>query len=151
MMCTDTKCLEKLIVSQICLFLKSNDSGDISLGEIETFVSYSYPGEMYVTYLWVNLILNCIFHLMVFILDLAANEIFHIAFWYLKVTQPLLCFWVNLVFVSSHAWVFMSWRIGFHASLVKKLNPGLTRKLFESLKFSPMTQAVHGVTKTGCL
>ena len=41
-------------------------------------------------------------------------------------TQPQLCFWVNLVFVSSPQWIFISSPINFlDASLVEKLFPDL--------------------------
>ena len=47
----------------------------------------------------------------------------------LKVTHPPLCFWVNLVFVSSLRWVFIPSPIDFlDASPVEKILPGLTSK-----------------------
>ena len=38
---------EVLIVLNICSFLKSNDSGDMSLGDIETIVSCNQSGKMH--------------------------------------------------------------------------------------------------------
>ena len=45
-MCSDNKCLEILIILDICLFLMSNDSSDTSLGDIEAIVSNNQSGEM---------------------------------------------------------------------------------------------------------
>ena len=45
-MCSDTECLEVLIVLHICSFLMSNDSGNMSLGDIETIVSYNQSIEI---------------------------------------------------------------------------------------------------------
>ena len=100
------------------------------------------PERCIMTYLWVNLSFNCIIHLMVRLLDLTTNKIFHTAFWHLKVTQPLLCYSVNLAFVSSPSRIFISSPIGFHASPVEKLLPGLTTEKFEDFICSPVTQAV---------
>ena len=43
-MCCDIECLEIL---DICSFPSSNNSGYMSLGEIENIVSYNKSGEMY--------------------------------------------------------------------------------------------------------
>ena len=45
-MCSDTECLEVLIVLHICSFLMSNDSGNMSLGDIETILSYNQSIEI---------------------------------------------------------------------------------------------------------
>ena len=71
-----------------------------------------------VTYLMVNFIFNWIIHLIVRILGSILNPQgffdswwnIHKAFWHLKVSQPLRYFWVNLVFVSSSQWIFISSR-----------------------------------------
>ena len=46
-MYSDIECLEKLIVLHICSFLILKDSSDMSLGDIETLVSYNQSGEMH--------------------------------------------------------------------------------------------------------
>ena len=46
-MCSGTKYLDLIFVLLIFLFLMSNDSGDMSLGNIETIASYSQLKEMY--------------------------------------------------------------------------------------------------------
>ena len=71
-MCSGTECLEMVIILHICLFLMSNDSGDISFGKIETILYCTISiarcnGTL--TYLWVNLIFICIIHLMVCVFD----------------------------------------------------------------------------------
>ena len=74
----------------------------------------------------------------------------------LGVTQPFLCFWVNLVFVSSPSRIFISTPFGFFdVSPVEKPLSGLTPHSF----LTPVTQAVpstkqspplHQGTETGC-
>ena len=109
------------------------------------------PERCIMTYLWVNLSFNCIIHLMVRLLDLTTNKIFHTAFWHLKVTQPLLCYSVNLAFVSSPSRIFISSPIGFHASPVEKLLPGLTtEKIWRFYLFSGDSSSPHRVTETLC-
>ena len=46
LMCSDNKCLEILIILDICLFLMSNDSSDTSLGDIDAIVLNNQSGEM---------------------------------------------------------------------------------------------------------
>ena len=46
-MCSGTKYLDLIFVLLIFLFLMSNDSGDMSLGNTETIASYSQLKEMY--------------------------------------------------------------------------------------------------------
>ena len=46
-MCSDTERLEMLIVLHICLLLMLFDSSNISLGDIETIVSYNQSWEIY--------------------------------------------------------------------------------------------------------
>ena len=46
-MCSDTESLKMLIVLHTCLFLMSYDSSNMSLDDIETFVSHNQSGEMY--------------------------------------------------------------------------------------------------------
>ena len=46
-MCSDIERLEMLIVLYMCSFLMSYDSRDMSLGDIETIVSYNQSREMY--------------------------------------------------------------------------------------------------------
>ena len=38
-MCSDTECLEMLIVLIICFFFMSNDSGDMSFGDFNRTIS----------------------------------------------------------------------------------------------------------------
>ena len=109
-----------------------------------------------VIYLWVNLIFNGIIHLMVwygvplsiFKDFLIANEIFHMAYWHFKVSQPLQCFQVNLVLVSSPLWISM---IGSRASSVEKLVLGLTpENLWKLCIFRGDSGSPHRGTEIGC-
>ena len=94
------------------------------------------PGKWTVTYLWVNLTFSWIIHK---------------AFWHLKATQLLLCFWVNLVFVSFSVWIFISSPIGFlDASTVEKLLD-LTPETFWKYYISPAeSSSPYRGTVTGC-
>ena len=65
--CSDVNCL------YICLFLMSYGRQDMSLGDSETIASYKWCRGIYWTYLQVNLIFNCISHLVVFILGSILN------------------------------------------------------------------------------
>ena len=57
-MCSDTECLELLIVLHIYLFFMSYDSSNVNLGDIETTVYTISPERSIVTYFGVNLIFN---------------------------------------------------------------------------------------------
>ena len=65
-----------------------------------------------------------------------------------KVTQPVLFFWVNLVFISSPFWVFISSPIGFvDASPVEKL---ITPENFGQFYISSLNQAFPtGILRQG--
>ena len=109
LICSNAECLEILIILHICLFLTSYDSSKSRLCEMETIVASHQSGELYCNlslrkfdfqwnYSSHNLYIG--FH----------SQSVRIRWWLMKhsqgflmleVTQPLLCFWVNLVFVSS--------------------------------------------------
>ena len=108
------------------------------------------PQRCSTTYLCLNLIFNCVIHLMVRILDLTTNEIFHTAFWHLKATQQLLCFWVCLVFVCSLSWIFMSYSIDFTPPLWKNDSLVAPQKNLKILFFPSNSTNPHRVTETGC-
>ena len=57
-MYSDTERLEMLSVSIICWFLIPYERSDMSLGDTETIVSYDKSREIFVTYLWINLLFN---------------------------------------------------------------------------------------------
>ena len=86
-----------------------------------------------------------------FLVNLTFSWIIHKAFWHLKVTQLLLCFWVNLVFVSFSVWIFISPPIGFlDASTVEKLLD-LTPETFWKYYISPAeSSSPYQGTVTGC-
>ena len=129
-MCSDTERMEMLIVLHICSFLLSYDSSDMSFGDIETTVSWNQSREIccdlslgkFVFLLNYSFYSSYIeIHSQSLKVFLTANETFHKAFWYVKVTQPLLRFWVNLVFVNSPRWISISSPIGFlYTSPVEK-------------------------------
>ena len=85
--------------------------------------------------------------------SLIPNEKVRKIFLHLKVTQPLLCFWIKLVFVSSTA------EFSYHA-LSNSLMPSPWKhysqvspwKILENFTFSPVSQAVFiGVLRQGVL
>ena len=45
-MCSDTERLEMLSVFAFCLFIMSYKISDMSLGDIDSMVSYNYPREI---------------------------------------------------------------------------------------------------------
>ena len=71
--CSDTECLEILIILYICSFFMSNDSVGMYLSGIETIVSYNWFEDMYCNVSLFNMIFNCIIHVMVRLLDLPTN------------------------------------------------------------------------------
>ena len=77
---SDTECLEMLVVLHICLFHMSNDSGDMSLVTLKVLYHTISLEKCSVTYLWVNLIFNGIIHLLIGVLNLTTNKIFHMNF-----------------------------------------------------------------------
>ena len=80
-----------------------------------------------------------------------ANEIFAMSFWHLKVTQPLPCFLVNHVFVSSSPWISILSPISVSASLVEKLLPCLSPEFLWNLYIFPThLSSFHRGTETGC-
>ena len=87
----------------------SYDSGDMSLGDSETIVSYNQSCEMYLTYLWNIwfLIALCIWwfvywvSLSIFKYSLLFNQIFHKMFCHLKVTSVFLGQPSRYIFKSS--------------------------------------------------
>ena len=108
-MCSNAERLEILIILHICLFLTSYDSSNSRLGEMETIVTSNQSRELYC-----NLSLGKFD----FYLNYSSHNLYiglhsqsvRIRWWLMKhsqgilmleVTQPLLCFWINLVFVSS--------------------------------------------------
>ena len=104
-----------------------------------------------VTYLMVNFIFNWIIHLIVRILGSILNPQgfsdswwnIHKAFWHLKVSQPLRYFWINLVFVSSPQWIFISSRsVSLMPPRWRNSSQVLPRKIYENFTFSLMSQAV---------
>ena len=109
-----------------------------------------------VTYLMVNFIFNWIIHLIVRILGSILNPQgffdswwnIHKAFWHLKVSQPLRYFWVNLVFVSSSQWIFISSRsVSLMPPRWRNSSQVSPRKIYA---FSQMSQAVPaGVQRQG--
>lgn len=78
---------------------------------------------------------------------------FHVkCLWHLKVTQPIMCFWINLVniylrqpniFVILPHWTFISSSVDFVVSPVEDLVLGLTSQNFENLPFSPVHCLIH--------
>ena len=108
-MCSNAELQEILIILHICLFLTSYDSSNSRLGEMETIVTSNQSRELYC-----NLSLGKFD----FYLNYSSHNLYiglhsqsvRIRWWLMKhsqgilmleVTQPVLCFWVNLVFVSS--------------------------------------------------
>ena len=131
-MCSDTERLEMLIVLYMCSFLTSYDSRDMSLGDIETIVSYNQSREMY-----------C---------DLSEIMKYTQSFLAVKGYSETSMFWVNLVFVNSPCWVFVSSPIGFlNASQVDKLLPSLNpENLWKFYIFPVESRRPHHGTETGC-
>ena len=130
-----------LIALYICLFFMSNVVPTWALLTLRLSYHIISPERFIVTYLWVNFQLHYSsdglyigFHSQSLKIPiLIANEIFHMAFLHAKVTQPLLCFWDNLVFFISPPGIFMSSPIGFHVSPVEKLLAGLTPENFKKV------------------
>ena len=91
---------------------------------------------------------------------LIANAIFQNIFWQLKVTQPVLCFWINqlymflnqrYVFVSSSHCFFMSFMVGFVVTPVENILLGLTPEKFRKFGISPSeVSSPHKGAVTGC-
>ena len=76
------------------------------------------------------------------------NSVFGHIWHSVKVTQPLLFFWVNLVFISSLFWIFISSPIDFvDASPVEKL---ITPENFGQFYISLLNQTVPtGILRQG--
>ena len=148
--CGDTDCLEMLIVLHICLFFMSNGSSDVSLVTLRLSYRTFSLKRCIVIYLWVNLIFICIIHLMVRILNWTTNEIFHITFWHLKVTQSLffldqpgICQFTSLKFHVIPDWF---------PCLLSQKNYSLVspRKIFKFYFFPGDSSSLHQGTETGC-
>ena len=119
----------------------SYDSRSMNLGDI-WYCAIS-PERCIETYLWIDLIFNWINRLIAFGFHSQSLKILwqlltysKQLFLYLHVTDPLL-YMVNLVFVSSPRWIFISSLIGsLDASLIEKLIlQSLTKYLIQNLVF----------------
>ena len=100
-------------------------------------------------FLWVNLILNGIIHLLIYFFQLSTLNALRMLWylmqsflrfsWHLKVTQPFLYFWVNQVYIilskcnvcaSSPRWIFISSPVDFLVSPAENVLLGLIPEKF---------------------
>ena len=108
MMCSNVERPEILIILHICLFLMSYDSSEWSLGDIETIVTSNQSMELDLSlgkfHFKPNYSCDSLY------IGLHPQSFLRVLWWPMKhsqgflmltVTQPLLCFWVSLVLVSS--------------------------------------------------